>query len=153
DDGGPAARGHRRPRAVRLDGQRGEPHPVSQVKTVTDPSDRLPVSAGGLGSGVSRSVVVLVSGGAAVTPYTTPSAAARQGQAAGNTMTALRARLLAAGHEVYTAPARIGVGEVREDTGWEGFGDVPEILPAALTINAVGEIDAAGAKLAAFLDH
>jgi len=102
---------------------------------------------------MSRSVVVLVSGGAAVTPYTTPSAGARQGQAAGNTMTALRARLLADGREVVTAPARIGVGEVREDTGWEGFGDVPEVLPAALTINAVGEIDAAGAKLAAFLDH
>jgi len=102
---------------------------------------------------MSRSVVVLVSGGAAVTPYTTPSAAARRGQAAGNTMTALRERLLAAGREVYTAPARIGVGEVREDTGWEGFGDVPEVLPAALTINAVGEIDAAGASLAAFLGH
>ena len=102
---------------------------------------------------MSRSVVVLVSGGAAVTPYTTPSAGARQGQAAGNTMTALRARLLADGREVVTAPARIGIGEVREDTGWEGFGDVPEVLPAALTINAVGEIDAAGASLAAFLDY
>jgi len=97
--------------------------------------------------------IVLVSGGAAVTPFTTPTAAAGSGLAAGNTMTALRERLLAAGRTVYTAPARIGVGEVREDTGWEGFADVPEVLPASLTINAVGEVDAAGASLAAFLVH
>src|SRR5690606_31650214 len=89
--------------------------------------------------------VVLVSGGAAVTPFTTPDAAAAVGQPAGNTLTALRAHLLAGGHAVYTAPARLGAGAVREDTGWEGFQDVPEVLPASMTINAVGGIDEAGA--------
>lgn len=101
----------------------------------------------------SAHVVVLVSGGAAVTPFTTPTAAAGVGQAAGNTLTALRAALLAAGHEVFTAPARVGAGEAAEDTGWEGFSAVPEVLPAAMTINAVGGIDEAGAALDAFLEH
>lgn len=95
--------------------------------------------------------VVLVSGGAAVTPFTTPGAAASTGLAAGNTMTAIREHLLSAGRTVYTAPARIGVGEVTEDTGWQGFEGVPEVLPAHVTINSVGRIDAAGASLAAFL--
>lgn len=98
-------------------------------------------------------LVVLVSGGAAVTPFTTPEAAAGTGQPAGNTMTAIRAHLLEGGRAVYTAPARIGDGEVTEDLGWEGFGAVPEVLPASMTINAVGDIDAAGAALDAFLDH
>jgi triacylglycerol lipase len=95
--------------------------------------------------------VVLVSGGAAVTPFTTPAAAASTGLAAGNTMTAIREHLLAAGRTVFTAPARIGPGEVAEDTGWQGFDGVPEVLPAEVTINSVGRIDAAGASLAAFL--
>lgn len=95
--------------------------------------------------------VLLVSGGAAVTPFTTPTAAASDGLEAGNTMTAIRAHLLAAGHAVYTAPARIGPGSVTEDTGWQGFAGVPEPLPAELTINSVGRIDAAGASLSAFL--
>lgn len=102
---------------------------------------------------LSSHAVVLVSGGGAVTPYTTPTAAAGRGQAAGNTMTALRAFLLDRGHAVYTSPARISVGEVSEDTGWEGFGDVPEVLPASMTVNAVGRIDDAGAALDAFLEH
>ncbi|RKS86788.1 PGAP1-like protein [Microbacterium sp. AG790] len=95
--------------------------------------------------------VVLVSGAAAVTPYTSADSAAGQGLAAGNTLTALRAHLLERHAAVFTAPARIGDGEVSEDTGWQGFADVPEVLPAAVTINAVGDIDAAGRKLAAFL--
>jgi len=97
--------------------------------------------------------VVLVSGGAAVTPYTTPDAAAATGLAAGNTMTAIRAALLERGHTVYTSPARVGDGQVREDSGWQGFGDVPEVLPAEITVNAVGTIDDAGRRLAAFLRH
>ncbi|GAA1646861.1 esterase/lipase family protein [Microbacterium flavum] len=97
--------------------------------------------------------IVLVSGGAAVTPFTTPSAAADAGMAAGNTMTALRAHLLAAGHTVFTAPARVGAGVVRSDDGWQGFSDVPEVLPAAMTVNSAGRIDDAGTALAAFLAH
>jgi len=95
--------------------------------------------------------VVLVSGGAAVTPFTDPDRAARTGLAAGNTLTALRAHLLDRGVSVFTAPARIGAGEVREDAGWQGFADVPVVLPAELTVNAVGDIDAGGAALAAFV--
>ena len=97
--------------------------------------------------------VVLVSGGAAVTPFTTPDAAAATGLAAGNTLTALRAALRDAGHTVFTAPARIGAGTVDSDTGWQGFSDVHQVLPAAVTINSVGTIDAAGASFAAFLQY
>lgn len=95
--------------------------------------------------------VVLVSGGAAVSPYTDPDHAAGRGLAAGNTLTALRRHLLDRGRRVYTAPARLGVGEVRADAGWQGFDDVPVVLPAEMTINSVGTIDDAGVALAAFL--
>ncbi|KQR23079.1 esterase/lipase family protein [Microbacterium sp. Leaf151] len=95
--------------------------------------------------------VVLVSGGAAVTPYTDPERAAASGLAAGNTMTALRAHFLDHGIRVFTAPARIGEGEVGEDAGWQGFADVPVVLPADVTINAVGRVDDAGVALAGFL--
>ncbi len=95
--------------------------------------------------------IVLVSGGAAVTPFTTADSAARTGMPAGNTSTALRAHLLAAGHLVFTAPARIGEGEVRSDDGWQGFSDVAEALPAEMTINSAGTIADAGTALARFL--
>lgn len=95
--------------------------------------------------------VVLVSGGAAVTPYTDPECAAASGLAAGNTMTALRTHFLDRGIRVFTAPARIGAGEVREDAGWQGFSEVPVVLPAEVTINAVGRVDDAGVALAGFL--
>lgn len=95
--------------------------------------------------------VVLVSGGAAVTPFTDPERAAAAGLPAGNTMTALRAHLLDRGIRTFTAPALIGAGEVREDAGWQGFDDVPVVLPAEVTINAVGRVDDAGVALAAFL--
>ncbi|MFJ4039407.1 esterase/lipase family protein [Microbacterium sp. NPDC090007] len=95
--------------------------------------------------------VVLVSGGAAVTPFTDTDRAAASGLAAGNTMTALRQHLRTAGAAVFTAPARIGAGTVERDAGWQGFDDVPVVLPAELTINAVGSIDVAGGSLAAFL--
>jgi len=95
--------------------------------------------------------VVLVSGGAAVTPFTTPDAAAASGLAAGNTLTALRAHLLGQGVRVFTAPARLGVGEVRADAGWQGFDEVSVVLPADVTVNSVGAIDDAGVALAAFL--
>ncbi|MCI1019836.1 alpha/beta hydrolase [Microbacterium sp. C5A9] len=95
--------------------------------------------------------VVLVSGGAAVTPFTDPDRAAGSGLAAGNTLTALRSHLLGRGAFVFTAPARLGTGEVREDAGWQGFADVDLVLPAELTVNAVGTIDDGGSRLAAFL--
>ena len=75
--------------------------------------------------------VVLVSGGAAVTPFTTPDAAAASGLAAGNTMTALREHLLARGTTVFTAPARVGPGEVTNDPGWRSRGSAREPQDAA----------------------
>ncbi|MDQ1085170.1 MULTISPECIES: triacylglycerol lipase [Microbacterium] len=95
--------------------------------------------------------VILVSGGAAVTPYTDPDCAAGSGLAAGNTLTALRAHLLDRGVRVFTAPARLGPGVVERDAGWQGFDDVPLVLPAEMTVNAVGAIDDAGVALAAFV--
>ncbi|TQJ32596.1 triacylglycerol lipase [Microbacterium sp. SLBN-146] len=95
--------------------------------------------------------LVLVSGGAAVTPFTTPDAAAGTGLAAGNTLTAIRSHMLSAGHTVFTAPARIGPGTVVEDAGWQGFADVPIELPAEETINSAGTIHDAGAALGRFL--
>jgi len=95
--------------------------------------------------------VVLVSGGAAVTPFTDTDRGAGSGLAAGNTLTALREHYRSAGRAVFTAPARIGAGAVEADAGWQGFGDVPVVLPAELTINAVGTVDDAGVALSAFL--
>ena len=96
--------------------------------------------------------VVLVSGGGAVTPFSTAERAAASGLAAGNTMTALREHFVRAGRAVFTAPARIGAGSVDADPGWQGFADVPEVLPAEMTVNAVGGIDRAGQSLRHFLE-
>lgn len=95
--------------------------------------------------------VVLVSGGAAVTPYTDPERAAATGLAAGNTLTALREHFFSAAVPVFTAPARMGVGTVERDAGWQGFDDVPLVLPAEVTVNAVGAVDDAGRALAGFV--
>ncbi|MBN9171525.1 MAG: hypothetical protein J0I50_06490, partial [Microbacterium sp.] len=76
---------------------------------------------------------MLVSGGAAVTPYTTPEAAAAQGLEAGNTLTAIRRHLLDAGLTVFTAPASLGGEPVVRDAGWQGFDQVPVVLPARVT--------------------
>ncbi|MBN9181556.1 MAG: alpha/beta hydrolase, partial [Microbacterium sp.] len=95
--------------------------------------------------------VVLVSGGAAVTPYTTPEAAAAQGLEAGNTLTAIRRHLLDAGLTVFTAPASLGGEPVVRDAGWQGFDQVPVVLPADVTVNSVGTIDDGGTRLHAFL--
>lgn len=96
--------------------------------------------------------VVLVSGGAAITPFTTPEHAAGVGMAAGNTMTALRSHFLDSGRIVYSAPAQVGKGVADVDAGWQGFSEVPIVLPEALTVNAVGDIDQAGAALSSFLE-
>lgn len=95
--------------------------------------------------------VVIVSGGAAVSPFTTPDSACAVGLPAGNTGTFLREGLLGCGFEVFTAPATTGPGTAASDTLWRGFEQPPEVLPAGLTVNSVGPIDEAGAALAAFL--
>lgn len=109
--------------------------------------------AGAMGQYARASVIV--SGGDAVTPFTTPQFACGAGLAAGNTATAVRETLLRAGIPVFTAPAMNGRSEVREpDTdsfGW--FGEMPDPLPAHMTVNSIGDIDNAGEHLARFLGH
>jgi pimeloyl-ACP methyl ester carboxylesterase len=95
--------------------------------------------------------VVIVSGGAAISPFTTPDAGCGQGLSAGSTDTGLREGLLAAGFTVYTSPANVGNHPVTADPDANGFADPPEVLPVELTVNAVGAIDDAGERLAAFL--
>jgi len=99
--------------------------------------------------------VVLVSGGDAVSPFTTPTLACSTGLAAGNTDTALREALLAAGHEVYTAPAMNARGPVVEPDpdSFGAFRGSPVVLPAHMTIVSTGDIDNAGEHLARFLEH
>ena len=94
--------------------------------------------------------VVIVSGGSAITPFTTPDAACAEGLAAGSSDTFLRAGLLAAGFEVFTSPASTG-GVADADPGFAGFAGPREVLPVELTVDALGSIDAAGASLVRFL--
>lgn len=102
--------------------------------------------------------VVIISGGGAVSPFTTPDEACSDEEgflAAGNTNTALRDYLLAAGKQVYTAPAMVPWGEVAEpDPGsFAPFKDCPIVLPESMTIMSSGDIDAAGEKLARFITY
>lgn len=99
--------------------------------------------------------VVIVSGGEAVTPFTTPDQACASGLSAGNTATALREAMLAAGIPVYTAPAMNARGEVQEPDAdsFGAFGDCPFVLPAHMTIVSTGDIDNAGEHLARFIGY
>lgn len=96
---------------------------------------------------------VIVSGGGSVSPFTTPDAACTVGLAAGSTDTALRAALLDAGIETYTAPVTVGGGEAVADPGWSGFAEPPAVLPSDMTIDSVGDVEESAACLARFLGH
>ena len=102
---------------------------------------------------VSERVVVLVSGGDSVTPFTTNDAACASGLAAGMTCTQLRESFMAAGFNVFTAPVMNGRGPVvdAEPSSFGAFGGQPEVLPSELTINSVADIDLGGEHLARFL--
>ena len=94
--------------------------------------------------------VVIVSGGGAVSPYTTPTQAcsAEPGfLSAGNTDTALRDHLLAAGWPVFTAPANDEWGPVREPApdSFGPFKKAPAVLPA---IGVTDEVDLSHAVVA-----
>lgn len=97
--------------------------------------------------------VVIVSGGAATSPFTTPGQACASGLAAGNTDTALRRDLLDHGYTVYTSPAMAGRGPVTDQGGFGAFGDCPITLPEIMTVNSTGSIDTAGEHLARFLTY
>lgn len=100
-----------------------------------------------------RRAAVIVSGGDAVSPFTTPELACRRGLPAGNTNTAIRTRLLDAGMPVFTAPAMNGRGQVQEPPAdsFGAFGDSPLVLPAHMTIVSNGDLDNAGEHLARFI--
>jgi len=98
-----------------------------------------------------KTAVVIVSGGDAVSPFTTPTEACATGLAAGNTDTALREFLLARGHAVYTSPAMNARGPVVEQDGFGAFGGMPLSLPDIMTVNSTGDVDLAGEHLARFL--
>lgn len=98
--------------------------------------------------------VIIMSGGDAASPFTTPETACTSGLAAGNTDTALREHLLARGHAVYTAPAMNGRGVVvdPDPTSFGAFGGQPEVLGEQFTVNSDGDIDLAGEHLARFVE-
>lgn len=99
--------------------------------------------------------VVLVSGVAATTPFTTPTQACTSGYSAGNTWAYLRDYLVARGYKVYTAPASVGGQKVVEtDDPYAGpFAGCPAQLPARMTSNAVGTIDQSAANVQRFIRH
>lgn len=102
--------------------------------------------------------MVIVSGGGATSPFTTPTEACSDEDgflAAGNTDTALREYLLAQGKQVYTAPAYLDWGQVQEPdpTSFGPFKDCPPALPELMTIMSSGDLDAGGARLARFIDY
>lgn len=98
--------------------------------------------------------VVLVSGGDATSPFTTPDSACASGLPAGNTHSRLREYLLQRGHAVYTAPAFNGRGVVTDPDpeSFGAFGGQPEVLAEQFTVNSDGDIDLAGEHLARFID-
>lgn len=102
--------------------------------------------------------VVLVSGGAIRSPFTTPTQACKDGDgflAAGNTNTALRRYLLDQGKQVYTAPAMDDWGTVQNAApGSVGpHTDCPPQPPEVMTILSTGDWNAGGERLARFLGH
>ena len=103
----------------------------------------------------SDRAVVLVSGTAATTPFTTPKSACKTGYSAGNTWAFLRDYLAKRGYKVYTAPASIGGVKVTEtsDANTGPFGRCPKQLPAKMTIDAIGPVDRSGSSLARFLKY
>lgn len=103
---------------------------------------------------MTRAVVVM-SGGDAVSPFTTPESECSGGLAAGNTDTAVRRHLLDRGHAVFTAPAMNAPGVVVEPdpASFGAFADMPLVLSEHLTVCSVGDIDTAGESLARFVSH
>lgn len=114
------------------------------------------MSTGCGGSGgkrVESQAVVIVSGGDATSPFTTPDQACATGLAAGNTDTAIREYLLKRGYRVFTSPAMAGRGQVVDQTGFGPFGACPNTLPDNMTVDSTGSIDTAGEHLARFLTY
>ncbi|MFN5192924.1 MAG: esterase/lipase family protein [Cyanobacteriota bacterium] len=124
--------------------------PVAAALAVT-----LPGGATSAAGQASDRAVVLVSGVASITPFTTPDRACRQGLSAGNTWAFLRDDLTRRGFRVYTAPVMDTPGQPVPasitDSGRGPFGDCPAQLPLGLTVTSVEATDIGGRRLAAFL--
>jgi triacylglycerol lipase len=100
--------------------------------------------------------VVIVSGGGAVSPFTTPDQACSTAAgylSAGNTDSALRDYLVGLGWSAFTAPAHDDWGPVREPApdSFGPFTGAPAVLPDTMTILSTGDIDNAGEKLHRFV--
>ena len=113
-----------------------------------------PVGRAGSTQVTNRPVVVMVSGGTTQAPFTTPTAACRQGKPAGANFTTLRAAFLAAGIDAYTAPVMNAPGPVKSTAILPSyrFAKCPETLSADVTVNSTTALDQAGPKLVAFLN-
>lgn len=112
-----------------------------------------------LGTAAAESrAVVIMSGGGAISPFTTPDQACSSEEgflSAGNSDTALRDYLLQQGKQVYTAPATVPWGMVQEPdpTSFGPFKDCPITLPESMTVMSAGDINASGEVLARFLTY
>ena len=106
-------------------------------------------------SASGKRAVVLVSGTAATTPFTTPAQACGTGYSAGNTWGYIRDYLVARGFPVYTAPASVtGARVVETASPYDGpFGECPAQLPPRMTINATGPVDRSGSSVARFVGY
>lgn len=102
---------------------------------------------------IENRAVVIMSGGGATSPFTTPTKACKTGLAAGNSDTALREYLLEQGKQVYTAPASADWGVVAEPPAdsFGAFGDCPEVLPEYMTVMSSGDVNASGERLTRFI--
>jgi triacylglycerol lipase len=105
------------------------------------------------GAASGSHAVVIVSGLASSSPFTTQESACGTGLAAGSADTAIRDHLLSKGRTVYTAPMMAGRGQVHDQTGFGAFGSCPAPLPDAMTVDTSGSIDLAGEHLARFLTY
>lgn len=101
----------------------------------------------------TSTAVVLVSGITTTTPFTAPGALCTKGQSPrGATWTFDGQRFAAAGYAVYTAPENFGAGPVKA-AHLPLFGGCPAQLPAMMTINSRGDINANARALARFIAY
>lgn len=101
--------------------------------------------------------VVLVSGVATITPFTTPERACRTGHSAGNSWAFLRDDLSRRGFRVYSAPVMDTPGQPvpasLPDRERGPFGDCPPQLPLEFTVTSVEATEIGGRRLAAFIEQ
>lgn len=105
----------------------------------------------------SGRAIVLVSGTASVTPFTTSKEACvgAGSLSAGSTYGFIRDGLVAQGFQVYTAPVSLGGVQVpaTADEADGPFSGCPAQLPADVTINSIDSPQLGGERLAAFVNY